>query len=264
MINLMMGDCLERMKEIPDVSVDLVVTSPPYDNLRTYNGSLDWSFDIFKPIARELTRCLTEGGVIVWNVADATIKGSETGTSFRQALYFKDECGLNLHDTMIWKKPNILPLTHNRYEQCFEYMFVFSKGKPATFNAIKDKLNVGFGRPVTGTRRERDGSTKKLNGVGKKSISQFGMRFNVWEMETDKGKDRKHPAVFPIQLAHDHIVSWSNPGDTVLDPFMGSGTTGVACVNTDRRFIGIEKEENYFEIAKSRIKAAKSRIENEA
>ena len=136
-------DCMEGMKDIPDKYVDLTVTSPPYDNLRTYNNSSTWNFEIFKPIARELYRITKDGGVVVWVVGDATIKGSETGTSFRQALYFM-ECGFNLHDTMIWKKQNA-PLTHNRYEQEFEYMFVFGKGKEITFNGIKDKKNKYFG-----------------------------------------------------------------------------------------------------------------------
>jgi DNA modification methylase len=125
------GDCLEVMKKIPDGSVDLVLTSPPYDNLRTYNG---YNFD-FEGIAKELHRVTKDGGVIVWVVGDATIKGSETGTSFKQALYFK-EIGFNLHDTMIYHKNNYPPLTHNRYEQCFEYMFVFSKRYLKSFNPI--------------------------------------------------------------------------------------------------------------------------------
>ena len=137
LINLYHGDCLEIMKEIPDGSVDLTVTSPPYDNLRTYNGNISqWSFAKFQGIAKELYRVTKQGGVVVWVVGDATVKGSETGTSFRQALYFK-EIGFNLHDTMIYRKLNPIPLTHNRYEQAFEYMFILSKGKPNTFNPIK-------------------------------------------------------------------------------------------------------------------------------
>jgi len=252
-VTLWNGDCLELMKRIPDGSIDLVVTSPPYDNLRTYNDSLEWSFEVFKPIALELTRCLAAGGVIVWNVADATIKGSETGSSFRQALYFKDECGLNLHDTMIWNKPNNVPRPSNRYEQSFEYMFILSKGKPKSVNLIKDKTNVSFGRKLSGNLASKSGRIK-LHGSGK-TVSQFGTRNNVWEINTQNGKhEYDHPAVFPIQLANDHILSWSNPGDTVLDPFMGSGTTGVACRNTGRSFIGIEKDATYFEIAKRRVR----------
>lgn len=246
------GDCLEVLKDIADNSIDLVVTSPPYDNLRTYNG---YSFD-FEGIARELTRTLKAGGIIVWVVNDATINGSETGTSFKQALYFIS-LGLNLHDTMIWVKPDIRPLTHNRYEQGFEYMFVLSKGKPRIFNGIKDNPNVCAGRKITGTWRDVDGTTKTLNGANRKIVADKGLRFNVWTISTNKGKKAyDHPATFPLRLALDHIQSWSNPGDTVLDPFLGSGTTGVAALQLKRSFIGIEISKEYAEIAKARISAA--------
>lgn len=245
------------MAEIPAGSVDLTVTSPPYDNLRTYNDTLDdWTPEKWQAIIRELFRVTKQGGVVVWVVGDATIKGSETGTSFRQALYAM-ECGFRLHDTMIWQKPNILPLTHNRYEQAFEYMFVWSKGRPVTWDGIRDKKNVGAGRDVTGTRRELDGSTKRLNGVGSKQIAEYGLRFNVWSIETAKGKKAfNHPAIFPEALARDHILSWSNPGDTVFDPFLGSGTTGKMALLEGRRFIGIERDPDYFRVASERISSA--------
>ena len=132
MNKIIQGDCLEVMKSIPDKSIDMVLTSPPYDNLRDYKG---YTFN-FEGIAQEIYRVLKDGGVCVWIVGDATIKGSETGTSFRQALYFK-EIGFNLHDTMIWYKTNPMPyIKKNCYTPCFEYMFVFSKGKPNTFNPI--------------------------------------------------------------------------------------------------------------------------------
>lgn len=102
-----LGDCVELMKEIPDDFIDLTVTSPPYDNLRDYNNEMTWNFEKFKEVAKELFRITKPGGVVVWVVGDATIKGSETGTSFRQALFFKD-CGFNLHDTMIYKKTRTL------------------------------------------------------------------------------------------------------------------------------------------------------------
>jgi site-specific DNA-methyltransferase (adenine-specific) len=246
---LYLGNCLDVLRECPDNYVDLVVTSPPYDNLRTYNG---YTFD-FEPIADQLTRVLKPGGVIVWVVNDATVKGSETGSSFRQALYFKS-IGLNLHDTMIYMKQDYKPLTHNRYEQQFEYMFVLSKNKPNIFNGIKDKPNVGFGRKVTGTWRDVDGSTRPMSGANTKSIAEFGLRGNVWVLQTAKGKsDFKHPAQFPLQLALDHIQSWSNPGDIVLDPFLGSGTTGVAALQLGRKFRGIEISEEYYQLAERRI-----------
>lgn len=258
-IQLYNGDCLDLMKDVPDGSVDLTVTSPPYDNLRTYKGNIEqWNFEKFKAIAKELYRVTADGGVVVWIVADATINGSETGTSFRQALHFMD-CGFNLHDTMIWEKPTFTATGSLavRYAPVFEYMFVFSKGKPKTFNPIKDKPNVSAGRKINGTIRQKDGRTKKQSCIGNE-IQALGQRHNVWKICQEKSnKNRKHPAVFPEQLAKDHIISWSNEGDTVLDCFMGSGTTGVACMNTGRNFIGIELDESYFNIAKQRIEQSK-------
>lgn len=246
-IDLRLGDCLEVLKTISEKTIDLTVTSPPYDNLRTYNG---YSFN-FEGIAKELYRVTKDGGVVVWVVGDATINGSETGTSFKQALYFK-EIGFNLHDTMIWQKPYPKPLTHNRYEQGFEYMFVLSKGKPLIFNGFKDKKNVGFGRIVTGTWRDVDGTTKQKHKANKATTPKFGLRSNVWSIKTTTGKN-DHPATFPEQLAHDHIVSWSNEGDTVLDCFLGSGTTGKVAKQLNRQFIGIEISQDYLNIAKKRI-----------
>lgn len=254
-MKLINDDCLVAMAEMDDCCIDLTVTSPPYDNLRTYKDSLEWGEHIWKPILEQLYRVTKDGGVVVWVVGDATIKGSETGTSFKQALWAMD-CGFNLHDTMIYKKPDFKPLTHNRYEQQFEYMFVFSSGRPNTFNGIKDKLNVGAGRKVTGTWRDTSGAMVKMSGANKKEISKFGLRGNVWSIPTAKGKKSyKHPAIFPEQLANDHIISWSNEGDTVFDPFMGSGTTGKMAKINNRKFIGIEKVEEYFKIAQERISA---------
>jgi site-specific DNA-methyltransferase (adenine-specific) len=253
MINLMKGDCLEVMKEIESGSVDMVLTSPPYDNLRDYGKDFKgWGDHIWKPCLDEIYRTLKEGGVCVWIVADATIKGSETGTSFRQALFAID-CGFNLHDTMIWRKPDAKPLTHKRYEQSFEYMFIFSKGKPLTFNGIKDKPNKWAGTSEHGTWRDKDGSTKRKSGHNRKIISDYGLRHNVWDVNTVKNNKNGHPAPFPKKLTINHIQSWSNEGDTILDTFMGSGTTGVACKNLNRSFIGIEIDDKYFEIAKERI-----------
>ena len=255
-IKLYNGDCLEVMDKLisEGVKVDLVVTSPPYDNLRTYNNTLNWNFDIFKNIANKLKDILADGGVIVWVVADATINGSETGTSFKQALYFK-EIGLNIHDTMIWDKPNSGSIgSFNRYEQTFEYMFVFSKSKPNKSNLIMDKKNKRSGEIQHGSIRKKDGGTNKTSNYGVKKVNEYGRRKNVWCMPSVMGKDRiGHPAPFPVNLAQDHILSWSNENDTVLDPFMGSGTTGVACKLLNRKFIGIELDKNYFEIAKKRI-----------
>lgn len=251
-INLYLGDSATVLKSLNSNSVDLTVTSPPYDNLRTYNG---YTFD-FKSIAKELYRVTKDGGVIVWIVGDATIKGSETGTSFKQALYFK-EIGFNLHDTMIWKKPNFANPSSNRYHQTFEYMFVLSKGKPTTFNSIKDRKNIyagNLGSVGSNTSTQIDGSKKIRE---RKIISEYGQRHNVWEVITsgqeNMGKTLQHPATFPEILAHDHIVSWSNEGDTILDPFLGSGTTGKVAKQLNRNFIGIEISQEYLNIANKRI-----------
>ena len=256
--NLILGDCLEKMAEIPDGSVDLTVTSPPYDNLRSYNGC-EWNGDIWRGVIENLYRVTADGGVVVWIVGDATIKGSETGTSFRQALWAMD-CGFNLHDTMIWEKSACRFPETNRYYPIFEYMFIWSKGKPKSSNLICDRKNKYAGTAVHGTVREKDDSLRQTSalrlGIDRK-IKEYGVRFNVWKLNEEKNsKDFGHPAMFPKQIAMDHIISWSNEGDIVLDPFMGSGTTGVACKNLNRDFIGIELDPGYFEIAKQRIEAA--------
>lgn len=247
---LLGGDCLIEMQKIQDNFIDLTITSPPYDNLRTYNGNIDqWNFEKFKAVAKELFRVTAPGGVVVWIVNDSTVKGSETGTSFKQALWFK-ECGFDLHDTMIWFKPNCFNFgSNNCYKQSFEYMFVFSKGKPKTINLIKDIPAKNAGKVQKGARKHADGSRDV---VPEFVCADFKRRYNVWSTNVES-KNHGHPAVFPEQLATDHILSWSKEGDTVLDPFMGSGTTGVAAFNTNRNFIGIEIDKKYFELAKKRI-----------
>jgi len=253
---LYQGDCLERMREIPHNSIDLTVTSPPYDNLRTYNGNNDlWNEDVWKGVIEKLYYRTKPGGVVVWVVGDATVKGSETGTSFKQALYAKD-CGFNLHDTMIWNKGCFTGVgsLSVRYAPVFEYMFVLSKGKPKSFNPIKDRLNKVKGQ-MGGSIRQKDGSMKKMSSDGK-TRAKYGQRFAVWEQTPCGGNSSGHPAPFPLLLVEDHIRSWSNEDDSVLDPFMGSGTTGVACKNLNRDFIGIELDEEYFKIAQERINSA--------
>ena len=246
-------DCLEGMKRMPDGFVDLTVTSPPYDNLRTYNGNIEqWSFAKFQGIAKELYRVTKDGGIVVWNVNDSTVKGSETGTSFRQALYFM-ECGFNLHDTMIWIKDGGGAVGSNKcYTQNFEYMFVFSKGAPKAINLIYDKPNQSFGQDKSGVGRRKITGEKKIE--TRKPSKEFSRRNNWWYIPPQKGKD--HPAVFPEQLANDHIISWSNEDDIIFDPFMGSGTTAIACINTNRNFIGFELDKHYCDIANERIRKA--------
>lgn len=253
--NLMQGDCLERMKEIPDGSVDLTVTSPPYDNLRTYNGNnAFWGQHVWEAVIKDLYRVTADGGVVVWVVGDATIKGSETGTSFKQALWAK-ECGFNLHDTMIYKKSNPIPLTHRRYEQAFEFMFVFSKCSPQAFNPILVECKTK-GRKTNGrTFYQTNSQNKPTEGHKNDAVKEYKQKENVWEIPTNAGA-KGHPAQFPEQLARDHIISWSNEGDTVLDPFMGSGTTGKMALLANREFIGIELDQGYFDIAKQRIEDA--------
>lgn len=245
---------LETMAKMPDCFVDLTVTSPPYDGLRTYNG---YSFP-FEDIAKELYRITKQGGIVVWVVGDATVNGSETGTSFKQALYFM-QCGFNLHDTMIYEKCGVMP-SKTRYCQMFEYMFVFSKGKPKTTNIIKDRKN-NWGNTKTGNigQRQKDGSVKK-NGI--KTISEFGSRFNIWRIMNEGGfmnKDietKLHPATFPMELANDHIISWSNEGDMVYDCFMGSGTVAKMSILNNRNWIGSEISSEYCNIIEERIKKA--------
>lgn len=250
MIDLYNGDCLEVMNQIPNGSIDLTVTSPPYDNLRSYNGNNNlWGEHIWKGVIEQLFRVTVDGGVVVWVVADQTKKGSESGTSFKQALYFK-EIGFNLHDTMIWNKPNSFNFgSNNCYKQQFEYMFILSKSKPKTINFIKDIKAKMAGKVLQGARKHSDGTRDKVPFF---ICDEFKKRGNVWNIGLSN-ENFGHTAVFPEQLANDHIISWSNEGDIVFDPFMGSGTTGVACKNLNRNFIGIELDEKYFSIAKERI-----------
>ena len=252
---LIISDNVTALKQFPDDFVDLTVTSPPYDNLRTYNG-FTWDFE---SLAKELYRVTKPGGVVVWIVGDATVKGSETGTSFRQALFFKDVCGFNLHDTMIWRKTNPTPTDPRigRYTQSFEYMFVIVKGKLNKHDLQRTACKTA------GTVRKSVGNVSQLKPDGTQRTDRIEKRLNqptkdtkildnVWDcsiLTTNLG----HPAAFPEALANDHILSWSNEGDVVLDPFMGSGTTGKMALLNNRKFVGIELSPEYVEIARKRI-----------
>jgi site-specific DNA-methyltransferase (adenine-specific) len=259
-MKLFLNDNLNVCSNLDSESIDLVVTSPPYDNLRTYGSNkIEFTFEDFKILSGQFLRILKTGGVIVWVVNDQTINGSESLTSFRQALYFK-EIGFNIHDTMIYQKSGIPFPETNRYYPIFEYMFIISKGQPKTTNLLKDRINLYAGSKNTSTQREKDGTTRaQSNAIAGKEYDTHGVRFNIWKFETGFMKSTldkeaySHPAIFPDRLAEDHILSWSNRGDMVLDPFMGSGTTGKAAIKHKRDFIGIEINEEYFKIAESRI-----------
>ena len=247
-------DCLDTMAVMPDGCLDLVLTSPPYDGLRTYSGS---GFDQFEAIAAELFRVLKPGGVLVWVVGDQTIKGSETGTSFRHALHFKDEVGFNLFDTMIYQKPPRGAVGNNKtYWQGFEYMFVLSKGRPKTINLIMDRANKETRQGDKGTKRMVEGELKQVSRGG---YGKLGRRTNVWLYQGGKSHSTKdsiafeHPAIFPEKLAEDHIISWSNEGDVVYDPFMGSGTTAKMAIKNNRKWIGSEISSDYCNIAEKRL-----------
>lgn len=263
------GCCLLGMKKLADDSVDIAVTSPPYDDLRAYGEQSAWNHDFFKKVAAEMARVLKPGGVIVWNVNDQVVQGGKTGSSFRQALFFMDECGLRLHDTMIYKKTGVAFASgpHSvRYTQKFEFVFVLSKGKPKTINLLQDKPNKWAGAQSWGaaSARTHAGDIKK-SAEKTKRVREFGVRDNIWEIKNSGGfgqKDKsayKHPATMPEELARGHILSWSAAGDIVLDPFLGSGTTALVAKQEGRRYVGFEINAEYFALAEKRIRAARRR-----
>ena len=254
-------DCIEGMKKLDSESVDLTVTSPPYDGLRTYNGFV---FD-FPAVAEQLWRVTKLGGVVVWVVGDATPKtgskrGSETGSSFRQRSA-SSILGFRLHDTMIYAKSSPHFPESIRYGQVAEYMFVLSKGRPKTFNPIKDRRNKTAGT----VRHTKNFRARFADGTGKTArknqitytTNEFGARFNIWEYPVGSpAPDRlwkKHPAVFPLALATDHVKTWSNPGELVLDPFVGSGQTVIAADELGRNWLGMDLSAEYCDLARERV-----------
>lgn len=239
---LYIGKCEDVLKKIEDNSIDCIITSPPYDDLRDYNG---YSFDI-KSISKELYRVLKKGGIIVWVVGDKTKDGGESCSSFKQALEFVDK-GFLLYDTMIYAKNNPIPLNHRRYEQVFEYMFIFSKGKPKTFNPITiDCLTNGSSGNF---RQRKDGILEAAHKKAKTKKTKI--KGNIWYYSVGNNKSTKdaiafkHPATFPEELVIDHLNSWTNKGDIILDPFCGSGTTCKVSYLNERNFIGIDISEEY-------------------
>lgn len=249
-------DCVDNMRSMPDNFIDLTVTSPPYDSLREYNG---YTFN-FPAISQELFRVTKPGGVVVWVVGDSVKNGNQSGTSFTQALYFK-QVGFNLYDTIIYKKISGGLPHKGRYTNCFEYMFILSKGKPKTLNLIEDRYNKSAGRK-TGkkTVREKNGELTPRESI---TIQEYGLRFNIWEYAVGKGVGQsnkeayKHPATFPEALARDHIISWSNEGDLVYDPMCGSGTTCVVAKRLQRNFIGCDVSQEYCKLAESQLEGEK-------
>lgn len=251
--NIYCGDNASLMSQMPAACIDLVVTSPPYDNLRTYNG---YAWD-FAAVSAQLWRVIKPGGVVVWVVGDATVNGSETGTSFRQALGFM-ALGFNLHDTMIYRRQGRFP-DATRYWQNFEYMFVFSKGQPKTINFLMQR-NKYAGQKITGGKRERDGSITLHHGaMNGKTRNEEGRRGNVWEYSAGAGHmgddelTKSHSARYPEALARDHILSWSNPGDVVLDCFVGSGTTAKMAMQNGRHYLGFDCSQEYVDLARKRV-----------
>ena len=250
------GDCAVVLQSFPDNSIDFIITSPPYGTQRNYGG---FDFD-FETIAKQLYRVLKKGSAMVWVIGDKTEDGSESLESFRQALYFK-EIGFKMHDTMIYQKngtsfPNLE--SHKRYMQCFEYMFVLSKGKLQKWNPLKDRKNK-YDNSIKSTHvrdRKTDKVTYRKNNI---KYHEYNLRYNVWLYDTGYMKSSKdkiafeHPAIFPEKLVEDHIKSWSDPGDLILDPFMGSGTTAKIALMNGRNFIGIESNLNYINIINKRI-----------
>jgi len=269
MNEVILGDAIQVLQNYEDNTFDLTVTSPPYDNLRTYNGKIKdevvyedgFSFP-FVEMAKELYRVTKKGGVVVWVVNDQVTRGSESGTSFRQALKFMD-VGFLLHDTMIYEKnSSSYPSSpkSNRYTQIFEYMFVFSKGKPKTSNLICDKANKWSGHINWGKNTKRIGENEQLVEVGNiKPVPDFSPRNNIWRYVNGGGfasKDKiayKHPAIFPESLAEDHILSWSEEGDLVLDPMCGSGTTLKMAKLNNRNYVGIDLNEEYVDLSNRRV-----------
>lgn len=248
-------NCLITMGNMADNIIDLTVTSPPYDNIRQYDG---YTFE-FEKIAQELFRVTKVGGVVVWVVGDQVIDGSESGTSFKQALYFK-EIGFNLHDTMIYQKDSISFPEQNRYNQIFEYMFVLSKGKPKTFNPIIDRANKLYNGRKRIKCSERQSNGNLINRRKGNLLKRFGLRYNIWVISQGKNKSTTdkiafdHPAIFPEKLARDHIYTWSNEDDLVYDPFMGSGTTAKMAHILKRNWVGSEISKKYTDLANKRIK----------
>ena len=260
----------EGLKHLKDESIDIVITSPPYDNIRNYNNddtnvenNSEFDIDI---IINELYRVLKKGGVVIWVVADQTDKASESTTSFHQAINFNKK-GFKLYDTMIFEKQNPTPKTHKRYEQSFEYIFMFTKGKPKAANIIVEKSKHSGKQRYNHTYRHDENDKLSPQHKGGE-VSEYKIKNNIFKYVVGKNEKyadivkRNHPAKFPIELVRDQLLSWSNEGDTVLDPFSGSGTTAIVAILTNRNYIGFEKNKKYVESSNRYIDIVKDKIKN--
>lgn len=251
-------DCLDLMSQMEDNYLDLTVTSPPYDNLRDYEG---YCFP-FEKIAKELYRITKNGGMVAWVVNDQYVKGSRSLTSFKQAIYFKEECGFNIHDVMIYQKSNFSFPANNRYHQIYEYIHILSKGTPKTFNPLIDRKNAYPGQKPHGRMRRKDGGFEAVSSSAKvksEGCAEFGKRYNIWRYNTGGGHSTKdkiahgHPAIFPEQLAKDLILSFSNENDLIFDPMIGAGTTAKMAKILNRKYLGCDLSQEYIDIANKRI-----------
>jgi len=250
------GHSEQLMLALPGDSIDLVVTSPPYGQLRAYDGY----YMAFKPMAEQIARVLKIGGVLVWVEGDESDELGESGVSFQHALYFRNECSLRLHDTMIYMKAGASYPSQDKYYQCFEYMFILSKGKPKTFNPLKDRENRWYGQKWSKvrTRRQQDGSLSSQTWDADEG-EKYGVRFNIWQYAVGAGNHgdpicHEHPAPFPEALARDHILSWSSPGDIVFDPMCGSGTTLAMAHQEGRKWLGFDISQKYCELSERRVR----------
>ena len=265
---LMQGDCLELMKSIPEGSVDMVFTSPPYAERRksTYGGvHEDVYVEWFIPIAEEIKRILSPTGSFFLNIKPHTRNGERSLYVFDLVCAIKREVGMMFVDEICWTKNAFPGALKGRFKNGFEPVYHFTKSNPSLI--IFNPLAVGTPikeESLARARRKQCGAP--VNGSGMAALksenllaievarpSNVIIAHNVSNQFSDK---QLHPATFPESLCEFFIKAFTNEEGVVIDPFMGSGTTGVACKNLGRKFIGIEKEETYFKTASERIEKA--------
>lgn len=249
---LAVADAVQSSRTLPNEALALTLTSPPYDHMRDYGGYARIAIGQVNALARELFRATKDGGVVVWIVSDQTLNGGETGTSFRHAQAFM-KAGFKLADTMIYQKANPGGARGSPalYTQAFEYMFVLCKGCLPQRDLLKDRPNARPGVYRGGGGRRSDDAAKATRTI---VTLEFGKRSNIWTYSRDS-ETFGHPAPFPLALAEDHVRSWSDAGDWVYDPFLGSGTTMVAALRHGRNAIGSDINPAYVEISRSRLQS---------